>query len=90
MVGQAGFICHDGRKVHHKGQIWGVYVTAAARGQGVATAMLTQLLDRVRSYSDLEQVTLSGRVRSHHLMLQTWIDILSRYRHTCTLGPSTA
>ena len=37
----------------------GVYVTAAARGQGVATAMLTQLLARVRSYPGLEQVTLS-------------------------------
>lgn len=62
MVGQAGFIRHDGRKVQHKGQIWGVYVTAAARGQGVAKAMLTQLLDRVRGYAGLEQVTLSVSV----------------------------
>jgi ribosomal protein S18 acetylase RimI-like enzyme len=62
MVGQAGFICHEGRKVHHKGHIWGMYVTAAARGQGVATAMLTQLLDRVRGYSGLEHVTLSVSV----------------------------
>ena len=36
MVGQAGFIRYEGRKEHHKGNIWGVYVTAAARGQGVA------------------------------------------------------
>ncbi|HEY5865909.1 MAG TPA: GNAT family N-acetyltransferase, partial [Candidatus Tectomicrobia bacterium] len=27
MVGQAGFFRHDGRKEHHKGTIWGVYVT---------------------------------------------------------------
>jgi ribosomal protein S18 acetylase RimI-like enzyme len=59
MVGHAGLIHHDVRKVHHTSQIWGVYVTAAARGQGVATAMLTQLLDRVRGYTRLEQVTLS-------------------------------
>ncbi len=62
MVGQAGFIRHEGRKVHHKGNIWGVYVTAAARGQGVAKAVLTQMLDRVRSYPGLEQVTLSVSV----------------------------
>jgi ribosomal protein S18 acetylase RimI-like enzyme len=62
MVGHAGVIRHEGRKVQHKGTIWGVYVTAAARGQGVATAMLTQLLDRVRRYSGLEQVTLSVSV----------------------------
>lgn len=28
--------------------------------------------------------------RSHHLMLHTWIDVLSRFRHTCAIGPSTA
>jgi ribosomal protein S18 acetylase RimI-like enzyme len=59
MVGQAGFLRHDGRKEHHKGTIWGVYVTAAARGQGIAKAMLMRLLERVRSYPDLEQVALS-------------------------------
>ena len=62
MVGHAGVIRHEGRKVQHKGTIWGVHVTAAARGQGVATAMLTQLLDRVRGYSGLEHVTLSVSV----------------------------
>jgi ribosomal protein S18 acetylase RimI-like enzyme len=59
MVGQAGFVRSEGRKERHKGIIWGVYVTAAARGQGVAKAMLTLLLDRVRGYSGLEQVSLS-------------------------------
>jgi RimJ/RimL family protein N-acetyltransferase len=59
MVGQAGFFRHEGRKEYHKGTIWGVYVTAAARGQGIAKAMLIRLLDRVRDYPDLEQVTLS-------------------------------
>lgn len=62
MVGQAGFVRDTGRKVHHKGYIWGVYVTAAARGQGVAKAMLAQMLHRVRGYPGLEQVTLSVSV----------------------------
>jgi RimJ/RimL family protein N-acetyltransferase len=63
MVGQAGFFRYEGRKERHKGGLWGVYVTAAARGQGVAKAMLTRMLDRVRSYPGLEQVLLSVSVR---------------------------
>jgi ribosomal protein S18 acetylase RimI-like enzyme len=62
MVGQAGFVRFEGRKVRHKGHIWGVYVTAAARGQGVAKAMLTQMLHRLRSYAGLEQVSLGVSV----------------------------
>jgi ribosomal protein S18 acetylase RimI-like enzyme len=62
MVGQAGFIRYEGRKERHKGSIWGVYVTAAVRGQGVAKAVVTRLLDRVRSYPGLEQVSLSVSV----------------------------
>jgi GNAT superfamily N-acetyltransferase len=57
MVGQAGFVRYEGRKERHKGTIWGVYVTATARGQGVAKTMLARLLDQVRSYPDLEQVS---------------------------------
>lgn len=59
MVGQAGFFRHEGRKEQHKGAVWGVYVTATARGQGISRAMMTHLLERVRGYSGLEQVTLS-------------------------------
>ncbi|MBI3328543.1 MAG: GNAT family N-acetyltransferase [Nitrospinae bacterium] len=62
MVGLAGFVRPEGRKEHHKGSLWGVYVTAAARGQGVARAMLTRILDRVRGYPGLEQVSLSVAV----------------------------
>jgi RimJ/RimL family protein N-acetyltransferase len=63
MVGQAGFVRYEGRKARHKGNIWGVYVTATARGKGAAKAMLTLMLDRVRSYPGLEQVGLSVSVR---------------------------
>lgn len=62
MVGQAGFFRLEGRKESHKGRIWGVYVTATARGRGVAKAMLTRMLERARSYPGLEQVSLSVAV----------------------------
>ncbi len=62
IVGQAGFVRHDGRKMCHKGHIWGVYVAAVARGHGLARAMLTQILNRARSYPGLEQVSLGVSV----------------------------
>jgi ribosomal protein S18 acetylase RimI-like enzyme len=62
MVGLAGFIRHEGRKLRHKGDIWGVYVTAAVRGQGLAKALLIHLLERLRGYAGLEQVGLSVSV----------------------------
>jgi len=62
MIGQAGFFRLEGAKERHKGRIWGVYVTPAARGQGAANAMLTRMLDRARGYPGLEQVSLSVAV----------------------------
>lgn len=59
LIGHAGFFRHEGRKEYHKGNIWGVYVTASARGKGVARAVLTTLMERVRGYTGLEQVLLS-------------------------------
>jgi RimJ/RimL family protein N-acetyltransferase len=65
MIGQAGFVRHAPRKERHKGAIWGVYVTAAARGRGVAKAMLSLMLARLRGYQGLEQVSLGVGVGQH-------------------------
>jgi ribosomal protein S18 acetylase RimI-like enzyme len=89
MVGQAGFFRHDGRKVRHKGSIWGVYVTAAARGQGVAKAMLTQMLDRVRGYPGLEQVSLSVSVSqeaARRLYRALGFEVYGYERHALKVG----
>ena len=84
MVGQAGFFRHDRRKEHHKGTIWGVYVTAAARGQGIAKAMLMRLLDRVRSYPNLEQVALSVALprKLHANSIALWVSRCMGMRST--------
>jgi ribosomal protein S18 acetylase RimI-like enzyme len=58
MVGQAGFIRYEGAKRCHKGDIWGMYVTATARGRGIARAMLTRIVERARTYTGLEQISL--------------------------------
>ena len=89
MVGQAGFVRHDGRKEHHKGTIWGVYVTAAARGQGVAKAMLTRLLDRVRGYPGLEQVALSVAIpqeAAHQLYSALGFEVYGYEKHALKVG----
>ena len=62
MMGQAGFFRLEGRRERHKGRIWGVYVTPAARGRGLGKAMMIRILDRARGYQELEQVSLSVAV----------------------------
>ena len=62
LIGTAGFARGALLKTRHAGHVWGVYVSDAARGRGVARALMVALLDRVRSYPDLTQVTLSVAV----------------------------
>lgn len=72
MVGNAGFYREDRIKTRHKGGIWGVYVTAGWRGRGVARRMMAAILDRLRTYADLDHVVLhvtSGQNAARELYL---------------------
>lgn len=57
LVGVAGFYVLDGPKVSHRGNIWGVYVRASERGNGVGKALISSLLDHARTL--VRQVHLS-------------------------------
>ena len=46
-------------KFSHKGLIWGMYVKPEHRGQGVARALLVEILSLARSVPELKQVNLS-------------------------------
>jgi RimJ/RimL family protein N-acetyltransferase len=59
LVGTAGFWRERQPKLRHKGTIWGVYVKPAYRGQGLARALMSAVLARVRTYPDLRQVNLA-------------------------------
>jgi RimJ/RimL family protein N-acetyltransferase len=59
LVATIGFRREPQIKSRHKGVIWGVYVTPSHRGKGIAETLLTATLDRLRTYSELEQVTLA-------------------------------
>jgi ribosomal protein S18 acetylase RimI-like enzyme len=59
LVGLVGCYRESGRKRRHVGVVWGLFVTAAARGRGVGHALLTSLVAAVRSWPELEQLTLT-------------------------------
>jgi RimJ/RimL family protein N-acetyltransferase len=58
LIGNAGFHREDRVKTRHKGGIWGVYVTPEWRRKGVARRMMAAILDRLRTYFDLDHVVL--------------------------------
>ncbi|MGA3193349.1 MAG: GNAT family N-acetyltransferase, partial [Candidatus Bathyarchaeia archaeon] len=65
LVGMAGFFREKLLKVRHKGRIWGVYVRANSRGQGIGRALLGALLEQIKTLPGFEQVNLT--VSSHQV-----------------------
>ena len=59
LIGNIGFRREPQIKSRHKGMIWGVYLTPAYRGKGIAKNLLTATLDRIKTYPELLQVTLA-------------------------------
>jgi ribosomal protein S18 acetylase RimI-like enzyme len=59
LVGMATFLRETGAKERHKGRIYAVYVCASHRSRGIGRALLTQLLERARQDSSLEQILLA-------------------------------
>ena len=59
LVGMAGFYRYQGVKARHKGRIWGVYVRAVCRGQGIGRALVVALLARIKARPGVEQVSLT-------------------------------
>lgn len=63
LVGVAGFWREQELKSHHKGRIWGVYVTAAFRGRGIGRELMGKLIERAKAYPGLEQIMLTVSAR---------------------------
>lgn len=57
-LGVGGFTRLPGVKLQHKGLIWGMYVTPAARGTGAADAILAALVDHARGRVRQLQLTV--------------------------------
>jgi len=58
LIGVAGFYRETHLKLRHKGHVWGMYVAPESRGGGVGRALLSALIERVKSLPGLEQICL--------------------------------
>ena len=59
LIGMITFVRETARKRRHRGNIYGVYVAPAHRGQGVASALLAKLIDLAGAEPTLEQLHLA-------------------------------
>ena len=59
LVGIVGVLRETGRKERHKAFIWGMYVSARSRRQGVGEMLLRLAIDEARSWPGVEAVHLS-------------------------------
>jgi RimJ/RimL family protein N-acetyltransferase len=59
LVGSAGFAQPERAKKRHKGLLWGVYVQAAMRGQGLGRCLVAQVIDHARSRVEQLHATVS-------------------------------
>jgi RimJ/RimL family protein N-acetyltransferase len=71
LAGFVGFHRFTNPKISHKAILWGMYVREAARGTGVAEAMVKAVLDHARD--QVEQILISvitNNERARHLLLR--------------------
>jgi len=58
LVGTAGFYRSRNLKEQHKGNIWGVYVTAVMRGNGIGRSIMSAVLESAARIEGIEQIVL--------------------------------
>lgn len=89
LIGLAGFHREERLKTRHKGAIWGVYVTEAWRGNGVARRMISSILDRIGGYADLDHVVLhvtSGQAAARRLYTSLGFETIGHERRAFKIG----
>lgn len=59
IVGVVGFHAGTRLKQRHRADVWGMYVRHAARGRGIAGALLGRIVQHARGIAGIEQVHLT-------------------------------
>lgn len=68
LAGVAGFYQLSGEKTAHRGQIWGDYVDPPHRGQGIARALIENILARAKGIvSQVHLCVVTGNDAALHL-----------------------
>ncbi len=89
LVGTVGFARRRNTKSRHKGTVWGVYVSPQSRNQGVARALLSELIGLVRSQPGMEQITLSvgvGENAAQRVYRSLGFEPYGREQHALKVG----
>ncbi|NBX02506.1 MAG: GNAT family N-acetyltransferase [Alphaproteobacteria bacterium] len=63
LVGSSGLYIHQGKKLQHKGTVWGVYVIPEARGHGLAKKLIEIVVEEAKK-AGLELVTISTNIQN--------------------------
>ncbi|MFC7395962.1 GNAT family N-acetyltransferase [Chelatococcus sp. GCM10030263] len=90
LVGIAGLAAYANLKERHKALVWGVYVTAAHRGRGLASALLDRIIAHAHDADELEIVQLSvtvGNDAARALYLSRGFVPYGLKRRSLKLGP---
>lgn len=89
LVGMMGAYRDKGRKVAHIATVVGVYVDAAARGQGIGRRLMQALLDEIARVPQIEKLRLgvnTQRFAPLALYLKFGFEIVGTARHELKIG----
>lgn len=59
LMGVLTFVREDGVKTKHKGNVYGMYVSADARGMNIGRNLLLALIEKAKQLEGLEQINLT-------------------------------
>jgi RimJ/RimL family protein N-acetyltransferase len=89
LIGIASFVPETRLKVQHKGNVFGVYVTASQRGKGVGKTVMLMLLERVKTYPKIKQINIAvvtSQVAARNLYLSLGFEVWGLERNALKLG----
>jgi ribosomal protein S18 acetylase RimI-like enzyme len=89
LVGMIAFSREPYAKVRHKGMITQMYVAPEARGQGIARALVSELIARARALPGLEQINLAvvtTNAAARNLYLALGFEVFGVERRALKLG----
>src|SRR5262245_19408908 len=88
LTGTAGFFRRKNNKEHHKGHVWGVYVSPESRGKGAGRALMLEIIRRAQKIKGVEQITLvaSAKLPAQKLYQAVGFESYGTEPHSLKIG----